>query len=215
MVVKLLSSKTIDPVSDSCRQKNPSINLELNIFLTINNKIANYQNTMTQYLKTRKYPLHKNNNYMIQSKGLIVSWKILNWDKIKRLIVKHPIVIRLVNLDTDLSWSSGQLEDPAIFSCAKFRQNIRSFEEDALFENPILINIDRVLFHEQIDAMMHYTHLLDSQKPFYNSWFTMKLDIQLQFKNKFIKSYPDLEIEETYYEFIKPQATTNNQDKKN
>ncbi len=128
-------------------------------------------------INTRKYKIKKDQDYVVPSKGLILSWKILNCKFVPILYINDKII-------------KYPRKDKNIISLKELRDYIRE-----TYDSPFLESLENVFYINQLYGIEFYKTL--SNKDLFNSIFTRDIKIQLHFG----KNGPEeVEVEEEYWD---------------
>ena len=166
-------------------------------------------------LSTRCYTLNKEKQFKIPSIGLIQSFKIQNYDKLKEKYSILTPVLFLGNFKiTPQELYTPENEDT--ISIKELRQYIRNIDfPNNVYENNLL-NIEHFLYSQQLKCIEYYYTI--QNKDLFDSIFTsgMNVYIELQYdenndtKSNEIKeqlSIDEITIEETYWDKIREEDT--------
>jgi len=177
----------------------------------LNNIIAKKDNYK---LSTRCYTLNKEKQFKIPSIGLIQSFKIQHYDKLK----EQYSILRPVLFLGNFKITPNELYTPEnedVISIKELREHIRNIDfPNDVYENN-LINMEHFLYSQQLKSIEYYYTI--QNKDLFNSIFTsgMNVYIELEYnenddENNKIKeqlSIDEITIEETYWDKIREEDT--------
>lgn len=149
-------------------------------------------------LETREYKIRQSNNYSIPSKRLVKSWTLKPKDRAQHdLLCEHPPRIKIKDLDIYFNWQNTR-DDPLHYSLADLRNYARNIQCPETEEEEQIVELDRIFFAEQIDANEYYKNI--SSKDFFESVFTMKMNLNFEFQSEDIANkVGTVIVEEVYY----------------
>jgi hypothetical protein len=162
-------------------------------------------------LSTRCYTLNKEKQFKIPSIGLIQSFKIQNYDKLKEKYSILTPVLFLGNFKiTPQELYTPENED--VISIKELREHIRNIDfPNDVYENNLL-NMEHFLYSQQLKSIEYYYTI--QNKDLFDSIFTsgMNVYIELQYgeKDNEMKeqlSIDEITIEETYWDKIREEDT--------
>lgn len=183
----------------------------------LNNIIAKKDNYK---LSTRCYTLNREKQFKVPSIGLIQSFKIQNYDKLKEQYSILRPVLFLGNFKiTPQELYTPENED--VISIKELREHIRNIDfPNDVYENN-LINMEHFLYSQQLKSIEYYYTI--QNKDLFDSIFTsgMNVYIELEYsenddennettKSDEIKeqlSIDEITIEETYWDKIREEDT--------
>jgi hypothetical protein len=162
-------------------------------------------------LSTRCYTLNKEKQFKIPSIGLIQSFKIQNYDKLKEKYSILTPVLFLGNFKiTPQELYTPENED--VISIKELREHIRNIDfPNDVYENNLL-NMEHFLYSQQLKSIEYYYTI--QNKDLFESIFTsgMNVYIELQYSEKDNEmkeqlSIDEITIEETYWDKIREEDT--------
>jgi hypothetical protein len=178
-------------------------------------------------LSTRNYTVSKNNNFKTQSVGLIQSFKIINFEEIKKKYNENDenqkdknnekinkivpsLTIGNFSIIPYILYSSNQDNQDTI-NIKDLRNYIRNIDyPETDFDNK-LINFEHFLFSQQLKSTEHYYTIKNSdlQNTIFTSGVNVYIDLKIINENNEIDESceniflnEELQIEETFWDKI-------------
>lgn len=160
-------------------------------------------------LSTRCYTLNKEKQFKIPSIGLIQSFKIQNYNKLKEQYSILLPVLFLGNFKiTPQELYTPENED--VISIKELREHIRNIDfPNDVYENNLL-NMEHFLYSQQLKSTEYYYTV--QNKDLFESIFTsdMNVYIELHYKTNETSEtvdFDEISIEETYWDKIREEDT--------
>lgn len=138
---------------------------------------------MSIKLNTRVLTLKRSQNYTVNSKGLIVQWKVNDGCKSVPFLCINDVMVK------------APRKDPYTISIPETRKYIRDIDIPQTPNETLLDNFENLFFTHQLSATEYYSELSNSE--LFDSIFTRDLRVRLHFGN----NAPDeIRVEETYWD---------------
>jgi len=161
-------------------------------------------------LSTRSYTLNQEKQFKIPSIGLIQSFKIQNYDKLKeQYSILTPVLFLGKFKITPQELYTPENED--VISIKELREHIRNIDfPNDTYENN-LINMEHYLYSQQLKSIEYYYTV--KNKDLFDSIFTSGMNVYIELhynetndeQNE--KIFDEITIEETFWDKIREEDT--------